>query len=638
MKRPVRRQLLAVAVSGLFAWPHAAQAGLGAIEVLSAPGEAFTALIPFVDDMPGEDAVVSLADRNRYPMLSPYSSSAGQLHFTLQKSVDGKPTGILVFGPEHFAEKELDFAVALRWASGGAVREYQVSERHAAAGQKKRTPAPAPDRKPSLLPSVHGGHGHVALGDLKVLSQAREPLLAEAPLLGVAPADTARLKVRVSPLSAAGKPSAETLSLLSSMRYSVISGPDGSRVLQLISTEALMLPRLDFRLDVRLDEARLVRHYQLDAKDLQIVVSEQAEPAATTDLQSERTGADADGRFLTWRVQPKESLSSIASRLRPDSLSLASVMQRLYRNNPEAFIAGDINRLRAGVLLRYPAQWSPRQDAATPDASPASAAAAGQPAVVQLNAPLPGIEDSQSRLADLRAKLAQQERQLSDADTIARSLEKKLQALQQQKSVAAPPVVKARSSSSMVAATAAGGILLAAAVTALALRRRHQRLQAQQAEGLDRGTTVEGMRQWLRYDPTRDDLRYRLLLLLASQNDREGFIEQAEMARSRFDAGGEMWQGVLRMGRELAPDHDWERRATVVAPAAAAMPERPLRELGGLDELADDLVVFRDAAVDFDTAEAPELPQPIDQKALALLFQEMGDHKSAQEMARHPGS
>lgn len=189
----------------------------------------------------------------------------------------------------------------------------------------------------------------------------------------------------------------------------------------------------------------------------------------------------------------------------------------------------------------------------------------------------------------------------------------------------------------------AGGAaaLLAAATTALALRRRRLRQGARAQKNNDEMTspTVEGMRQWLRYDPTRDDLRYRLLQLLASQDDRQGFIVEAEEARSRFDPEGAMWQGVLQMGRELAPDYPWLPDAgatqSAVPEQEVAVPERPLDGMGELEALIGTDVVFReDLAPSVVEESPPELPEPVDTRALAQLYLEMGDTAAAAALLR----
>ena len=54
-------------------------------------------------------------------------------------------------------------------------------------------------------------------------------------------------------------------------------------------------------------------------------------------------------------VQPGDTLWEIAQRVRPDnSVSMNQVMLALQDLNPDAFINGNINRLKRGEVLRVP--------------------------------------------------------------------------------------------------------------------------------------------------------------------------------------------------------------------------------------------------------------------------------------------
>lgn len=59
------------------------------------------------------------------------------------------------------------------------------------------------------------------------------------------------------------------------------------------------------------------------------------------------------------RVESGETLSSVASAWSVSTLSLAQKQQLLAQANPHAFIARDINRLRAGAVLKVPSEAVP---------------------------------------------------------------------------------------------------------------------------------------------------------------------------------------------------------------------------------------------------------------------------------------
>ncbi|MFM2404507.1 MAG: hypothetical protein RL223_2387 [Pseudomonadota bacterium] len=60
-------------------------------------------------------------------------------------------------------------------------------------------------------------------------------------------------------------------------------------------------------------------------------------------------------------VRPGDSLSRLAARNAPQGVSLDQMLVGLYRANPDAFLGQNINRLRAGAVLKVPTSESMRQ-------------------------------------------------------------------------------------------------------------------------------------------------------------------------------------------------------------------------------------------------------------------------------------
>lgn len=671
MRWTLRRSLAAMAFAGLLALPDLASAGLGKVQVLSQSGDRFAALIPFVDVLPGNAVEVELADRNRYPMLAPYSASADQLTFTLQRALDGTPTGVLVMGPKQFAETDLHFAVSMRWGSGGAVREYDIDTRRLAAlpaGPDRPVPAHDDGGKAAAgsphPPALADG---LTLGGMTVLSRPGEPFVGEVRVLGSSPAPGSRLRVRISPAGRQARDDSRQVDFLSSITPVLMRNPAGRYVLRLSSASALLPGRLHFRLDLTLGEAHLSRLYRLDAAD----------PTAAATAASTR-----DGRFNRLQVAPGDTLSDIVDRLDHPGVGRLQAMARLYLDNPHAFGGGDRDRLLAGAELKYPQGWAPAGSRA-PQPPAATAAPAPRPAAAA-PASAPVAPTADARAATLRARLRQQEQQLMQAHRMTDALERRLDQLLHQKPAAASPSVPwwselTREAGALPAQLAdrlplpaelrqavlpgSAALVAAAVATALLLRRRRLRAGRLPPDNPEEGVTVTGLQQWLRYDPSRDDLRFRLLQLLASRDERQTFIAEAEVARSRFAPDSPLWLGVLAMGRELAPDYPWDDAGDAApvaddaalqapadpAPATAAaqppvvaavpppLPERPLTQAGSdaLTALDAGTVVFNDTV----PPQPVDLPQqtPLDKRALAELFAEMGDQASADELLRALG-
>ncbi|MFM7706364.1 MAG: FimV/HubP family polar landmark protein, partial [Rubrivivax sp.] len=63
------------------------------------------------------------------------------------------------------------------------------------------------------------------------------------------------------------------------------------------------------------------------------------------------------------RVKPGDTLGGIAQRVRPEGVSLDQMLVALFRANPQAFIGGNLNLVKAGAVLEVP---SAEQVAAVP--------------------------------------------------------------------------------------------------------------------------------------------------------------------------------------------------------------------------------------------------------------------------------
>ena len=85
-------------------------------------------------------------------------------------------------------------------------------------------------------------------------------------------------------------------------------------------------------------------------------------------------------------IGPYDTLWSIARRVRPGAASTTQTMAALVRLNPDAFIDGDMNRIRGGTTLKVPTEAealgaAPAEAIAQPAQDPAAARLAAEAAV-----------------------------------------------------------------------------------------------------------------------------------------------------------------------------------------------------------------------------------------------------------------
>ncbi|WP_233170448.1 FimV family protein [Aquitalea sp. ASV15] len=374
--------LLAILLAGMGS-AGSAFAGLGPIHVLSSEGQPFEAEIPVVDEEPQGNVLVSLADRNKYPLVSTYSQSAPVLKFSAIRKPDGGIQKILVKGPSHFDEPLLRFAVEMSWPAGRLVREFEVDYLRDGPPRKDKQPVHddtvkknvvSPDQMPRL--------SSLGLGELKVKSKLGEPLVAELELFGTAVKQTDNVRVALSADSLQGAPSGEQLQLIASISHQISKSPAGKSMLLLRSSQPMNDPVLAFRLEVGAGNVHAQKHYNLLLDPNGYTVEERA--VDSVGVRKNVHGADKVQPLKVYRVLHGDTLSLIAARVKGAG-SQADVARRLYRSNPDAFIAGDVNRLRAGAALKYPADWRLAADNA--QSSVAQPAAAPEPPAPAVKAP-----------------------------------------------------------------------------------------------------------------------------------------------------------------------------------------------------------------------------------------------------------
>jgi pilus assembly protein FimV len=384
--------LLAILLAGMGS-AGSALAGLGPIHVLSSEGQPFEAEIPVVDEDPQGNVLVSLADRNKYPLVSTYSQSASVLKFSAIRKPDGSIQKILVKGPSRFDESLLRFAVEMSWPAGRLVREFEVDYLRDGPPRKDKQPghddtvkktAVSPDQMPRL--------SSLGLGELKVRSKLGEPLVAELELFGTAVKQTDNVHVALAADGLQGAPSAEQLQLVASMSHQLTRSAAGKSMLLLRSTRPLTEPFLAFRLDVGAANVHAQKRYTLLLDPNGYTVEEHAADRGEADKPVRSAGKAQP--LKTYRVLHGDTLSLIAARMKGAG-NQAEAARRLYRGNPAAFIAGDVNRLRAGTALKYPAEWhmanatvpAMHAKAAEPQVAAAAAASRAEAPVKPLGGP-----------------------------------------------------------------------------------------------------------------------------------------------------------------------------------------------------------------------------------------------------------
>ncbi len=224
-----------------------------------------------------------------------------------------------------------------------------------------------------------------------------ETLRAEIDVTSLTPEEAGNLKIRIAPPESYRSLGVDYNSVLPTTQATLLKRADGRPFLRLTSDRVVQEPFVDVILELSWSTGRLVREYTLlfDPPVAQAPAAPPAPAVATAPVFSAPQAAPAprpqrptppppvptpappadrvtkappsavtpeagrgDASGDTYLVRPGDTLSRIASRTRSGIVSLDQALVSLYRGNPKAFIGDNMNRLKAGALLKVPTSES----------------------------------------------------------------------------------------------------------------------------------------------------------------------------------------------------------------------------------------------------------------------------------------
>lgn len=226
------------------------------------------------------------------------------------------------------------------------------------------------------------------LGKLTVISGLGEPLSAEIELLSTTPEELSTLTAAIAPEEAYAVQGLERTGLHNAIQIEVSKKPDGTPILRLTTRQPVSDPFLDMLIQVDWSTGRLLREYTvlLDppgytdkaANGAAAPISAPTLPSASESSSSASTeeagtpaGSAADkpekGRSAapaSAEARPEggeeyttvsgDTLNSIAKQMQVEGVSLEQMLVGLYNANKDAFVGGNMNRLKVGQIIRAP--------------------------------------------------------------------------------------------------------------------------------------------------------------------------------------------------------------------------------------------------------------------------------------------
>lgn len=241
----------------------------------------------------------------------------------------------------------------------------------------------------------HGAAQALALGRVVVQSALGEPLRAEIDVPDINAEEAASLRVSLAAPETFRASGMEINAALSGLQISLQRRSDGRSFLRLTSPRPVNEPFVDLIVEANWASGRIVRDYTLlfDPPNLRpaprpvpiapgvsappatraqpvlpsapLPPAAQAAPApapavtppATSAAQPERAAAPAPAPASGGgqvRVQAGDTAGRIAASNRPANVSLDQMLVAMLRSSPNAFIGGNVNRIKAGAVIDLP--------------------------------------------------------------------------------------------------------------------------------------------------------------------------------------------------------------------------------------------------------------------------------------------
>jgi pilus assembly protein FimV len=241
----------------------------------------------------------------------------------------------------------------------------------------------------------------LALGRVNVLSALGEPLRAEVDVPEITAEEAASLRTAIASPDAFRAAGLEYNPALGAVQISLQRRANGSAFLRLTSDRTINEPFVDLILEASWSSGRVVRDYTMlfDPSNMRQAAAPTVTPPAASAASSvsapsavvpraippvaaaprpARTEASPKPEKASKpaqpapkdgiKVKPGETAAALAARYKPAGVSLDQMLVSMLNASPDAFIAGNINRLKSGAVIDMQAASSAAPNTAAGDA------------------------------------------------------------------------------------------------------------------------------------------------------------------------------------------------------------------------------------------------------------------------------
>lgn len=218
------------------------------------------------------------------------------------------------------------------------------------------------------------------LGKLSLMSALGQPLSAEIDIVTANKDEIPSLRASIASQEAFAQAGIQYEPFFSAVKVSVESRVNGNPYIKLSSPQAINDPFLNLLVELNWASGRILREYAVlldpaESSPQQVIAPSVAAPVVAASQQNKPAESEVPKKIQPKTKQvpltedtasvygttgtygpvvPGDNLSVIARQVLPAGVDLNQMLVALYRANRDAFIAGNMNLLRVGAVLKIP--------------------------------------------------------------------------------------------------------------------------------------------------------------------------------------------------------------------------------------------------------------------------------------------
>jgi len=195
----------------------------------------------------------------------------------------------------------------------------------------------------------------LTLAGIEVQSHKGEPLRAEISVSSATAEEWGQLAVRLAPAERFSQLGLIFTPAVGQLQIELLETSDGQKRIRLFSPQAFSENFVDLLIEAQTTSGKWVKAFTLMLKPAPVKADAPVKLPVAASLQAQAPQAPSEHV-----VQIGESASQIIQKWLSEDMSTQQMLLALLKNQPDAFIQGNVNLLRAGAVLKAPSNTAVR--------------------------------------------------------------------------------------------------------------------------------------------------------------------------------------------------------------------------------------------------------------------------------------